>query len=257
MLSLRNFTRMFALALGSIGVLQLIFQQVLVGRPSSFLHDGAVQSALAYSSAAGLIIAAIQLWRERTTKWLFITMILFVFLFSGLSNLYVVASSFDYGVALTCLGKAITLGSALWLFYRLASSADTDTAFVLARMCTGVFLVIGGVQHFLFIDFVKFLVPRWIPFDQFWAYAAGVALIASGLSLILHVKVKWIAYGAGWMVFIWFLILHIPRGIAEPSANELTAIGESLAVSAVLFALSSLDNVKARQTLKHNSHSAQ
>jgi uncharacterized membrane protein len=241
MLSLRNFTRVFALALGGIGLLQLIFQQVLVGRPAALIQDGSVLSAIAYPTAVALIISAIQLWRERTTSWLFIGMTLFVFGFSGLCNLYVVISNMDYGGVLTSFGKSITLGSALWLFYRVASSSDTGTAVTVSRICTGVFLTIGGVQHFLFADFVKFLVPRWIPFDAFWTYAAGVALIISGLSLILHVKVKWVAYAAGWMVFLWFLILHIPRGIAEPNANELTAVCESLAVSAILFTLSKLD----------------
>jgi uncharacterized membrane protein len=244
MLSLRNFTRQFAVAMAGIGLLQLIFQQVLVGRPAALIHDGTILSAIAYPIAVALIISAIQLWRERTTPWLFIGLTLFVFGFPGLSNLYVVISSGDYGLALTSLGKSITLGSALWLFFRVASSSDTERAFTLSRLCTGVFLAIGGVQHFLFADFVKFLVPRWIPFDLFWTYAAGVALIISGLSLIFRVQVKWIAYGAGWMVFLWFLVLHIPRGIAERNANELTAVCESLAVSAILLTLSKLERTK-------------
>jgi len=228
--------------MGGLGVLQLVFQQVLIGRPAPMMAVGPVTSAIAYLSAVALIVSAVQLWRERPTPWLLVGLSVSVFAYSGVSNLYVIATNFDYGFALTSFGKAMTLGAALLFFYRIVSSTGTDGAFTLVRLCTGLFLIIGGVQHFLFSDFVKLLIPGWLPFAAFWTYAAGVALIVAGLSLVIHIKVKWIAYGAGWMIFTWVLVLHIPRALAEPNANELSAVCEALSVSMILFALSKLDN---------------
>jgi uncharacterized membrane protein len=162
----------------------------------------------------------------------------FIFVFSGLSNLYFIVTQGDYGAVLTSFGKAITLGSALLLFSNLTATGSPSWSYNLSRICLGWFLTTSGIQHFLFADFVRFLVPRWIPFDLFWAYAAGVALIVSGLCLIGNFKVSTIARAAGWMVFLWFVVLHIPRAIVEPSANELTAVCEALSVSMILLTLS-------------------
>lgn len=238
MFTLSTFTRLFALALAGIGVLQLIFQQVLIGRPAPIITNPLIITIIAALSSVALIACAVQLWREYPTHRLFLITSAFVFTFAGLSNLFVVLSQADFGAVLTSFGKAITIGSALLLFSNLTATGSPFWSFNLSRICLGLFLAIGGVQHFLFADFVKFLVPRWIPFDLFWTYAAGVALIASGMGLVGNIKLRVIAQAAGWMVFVWWVVLHIPRAIAEPSANELTAVCEALAVSMILFTLS-------------------
>jgi hypothetical protein len=40
------------------------------------------------------------------------------------------------------------------------------------------------------------------------------------------------------MVLIWFLILHLPRGIEMNSVNEWTSVVESFAVSGLAFVVS-------------------
>ncbi len=47
------------------------------------------------------------------------------------------------------------------------------------------FLVVCGIQHFVYSDFVTTLVPAWIPAQRFWTYFAGVALLAGGLGLLV------------------------------------------------------------------------
>lgn len=250
MLPLKAYTRGFALAIFGIGLLQLIFQSVLIGRPTDLLENHLFTAAVAYPVSIALFAVSVQLFLEKVTRWLFAAVTIVVFAYSGLSNLFVVAYHVDYGMPLTSFGKAITLASGIWLLYALtARSLETGSAFRLSRICTGLFLAISGVQHFLFSQFVRFLVPRWIPFDTFWTYAAGVALIVCGLSLMFRFRIYLTAFLGGWMVFIWFLILHIPRGVAEPTANELTAVCESLAVSMILFALAKTDRAETNPSL--------
>ena len=101
-------------------------------------------------------------------------------------------------------------------------------------------LVVFGIEHFLFAEGVKTLVPGWIPGDLFWTYFAAVALIGAGLAIIFRVKVKLVATLLGIMVFIWFLILHIPRAVVAPATdqgNELSSVFESLGVSGVAFVI--------------------
>jgi len=87
---------------------------------------------------------------------------------------------------------------------------------------------------------VKSLVPSWIPGDLFWTYFAAVALIGAGVAIIFRIKVKLVATLLGIMVFIWFLILHIPRAaVAQASdmGNELSSVFESLGVSGIAFVI--------------------
>ncbi|MEJ0031581.1 MAG: DoxX family membrane protein [Bacteroidota bacterium] len=150
---------------------------------------------------------------------------------AGGRNLVAVLPTLDYGYMLTNLGKSITIGSALLLI----GYDKKKWAYTFACVCIGIFFLIGGIQHFIFIDFVKTLVPRWIPGDVFWSYVAGVGLAAAGVALITGIQRKLAALIAAYMVFIWFLILHIPLGFGETASfNEWIAVFESLFVSATL-----------------------
>jgi uncharacterized membrane protein len=110
-----------------------------------------------------------------------------------------------------------------------------------ARVCLGAFLISSGVQHFLFVPFVATLVPVWIPGPRFWTYFAGVALIAGGAGLILPWTARLAGSLSGLMIFLWFVMLHIPRALAAADAasrrNEWTAVFEALAMSGIAFVL--------------------
>ena len=103
-----------------------------------------------------------------------------------------------------------------------------------------IMLVIFGIEHFLYAGGVQNLVPGWIPGHLFWTYFAAVALIGAGLAIIFRFKVKLIGTLTGIMIFIWFLILHIPRAAVAPvtdNGNELTSVFESLGCSGIAFVI--------------------
>ncbi len=97
-----------------------------------------------------------------------------------------------------------------------------------------------GVDHFLYTTYVATLVPSWIPDHVFWTYFAGAALVASGIGIIVNVYSRLAATLLGVMLFIWVIILHIPRALADPSGqigNEWTSVFEALAFSGIAFIL--------------------
>jgi len=99
-------------------------------------------------------------------------------------------------------------------------------------------MVIFGIDHFLYPEFVATLVPDWIPGHLFWTYFAGVALIGSGLAIIVKFKLKLSAILLSLMIFIWFIILHIPRGIADPNGlqgNEVSSVFEAFGFSGIAY----------------------
>jgi uncharacterized membrane protein len=103
-----------------------------------------------------------------------------------------------------------------------------------------IMLVIFGIEHFLYAEGVQHLVPDWIPGHLFWTYFAAVALIGAGLAIIFRFKVKLVGILTGTMIFIWFLILHIPRAAVAPvtdKGNELSSVFESLGCSGIAFVI--------------------
>ena len=103
------------------------------------------------------------------------------------------------------------------------------------------FLILCGFLHFVYVDFVAGLVPSWIPSHIFWAYFAGVALIAGGVGMIIGQTSRSAATLTGLMISLWVVLLHIPRAAADlRDSNEMTAVFEALAISGAAFLVAAL-----------------
>ena len=104
----------------------------------------------------------------------------------------------------------------------------------------GITMLIFGVEHFFYPAFVATLVPTWIPGAMFWTYFAGIALIAGGAAIIINIQASLAANLLGIAIFIWFIVLHIPRAIADPSSgdgNELASVFEAFGFSGICFVM--------------------
>ncbi|HEU0186221.1 MAG TPA: hypothetical protein VFS27_12950 [Blastocatellia bacterium] len=98
------------------------------------------------------------------------------------------------------------------------------------------FLILCGIEHFIYAEFVTSLVPSWVPGGAFWTYFTGVALIAGGLGIIVPPTSRLAGALSGLMIFMWVFLVHIPRALADLSdSNETTAVFEALAFSGVAF----------------------
>lgn len=104
-------------------------------------------------------------------------------------------------------------------------------------------MFIFGIEHFIYVGFVPSLIPKAIPFHVFWTYFTGAALIAAGLGIILNIKLTLAAKLLGIMIFMWFILLHIPRAMADPhsfNGNEIVSAFEALAFSCGAFTLAAV-----------------
>lgn len=100
-----------------------------------------------------------------------------------------------------------------------------------------------GIDHFFYTDFVADLVPAWVPDHTIWTYFAGVALITSGVAIILEIRTERVALLLSLMLFLWVILLHIPRSIAQPfidNGNEITSAFEALAFSGIALGIACL-----------------
>jgi uncharacterized membrane protein len=97
-----------------------------------------------------------------------------------------------------------------------------------------VFLVICGWAHFQYAGFVDTLVPAWIPpAPRFWTYFTAVALLAGGIGLLFPGSRRLAGQLTGLMIFLWVLLLHIPRTLELKSAFELAGTFEAIGLAGV------------------------
>ncbi|RFZ95452.1 hypothetical protein D0C36_07995 [Mucilaginibacter conchicola] len=108
-------------------------------------------------------------------------------------------------------------------------------------------MMVFGVMHFMYADFVKNLIPLVFGKTVLWVYLTGVALFAAGLAIAINVKRRLAARLLGIMVLIWAVFLHLPRAFADPRSgygNEIVSVFEAFAFSAGAFTLAVVSKVK-------------
>ena len=77
-----------------------------------------------------------------------------------------------------------------------------------------------AVGHFNNLEGIGNIVPKYIPFPQFWTFLGGVALMGSAISIFSKFKVRTILLLLALNLFIWFLLLHLYYTIRFPHWNE-------------------------------------
>jgi uncharacterized membrane protein len=188
------------------------------------------RSLWAYVIGALLVAAGAALVLNRRTvevSTLLASGLMLSFLLLGIP---LVAADTPLGGSWTVAGKILALcGGAL-----LLSAGDDRRRLWIGTSFFAAFLVVCGIQHFIWTDFVDTLVPSWIPPGaRFWTYFAGIALIAGGLGLLLPKTTRLAGLLTGLMIFSWVFLVHIPRAIRMQNTNELTAVFEALAMTGI------------------------
>ncbi|QHT68812.1 DoxX family membrane protein [Rhodocytophaga rosea] len=106
----------------------------------------------------------------------------------------------------------------------------------LGRIFFCITMISFGIMHFMYTQFVSTLMPARFPDPVFWTYFGAVALIGSGVAIILSIRQGAIALLLSIMLFLWVILLHMPRAIAEPLAargNEVSSAFDALAFSGI------------------------
>jgi uncharacterized membrane protein YphA (DoxX/SURF4 family) len=97
-------------------------------------------------------------------------------------------------------------------------------------------LIAFGIDHFIYLDFVRGLVPKWMPFPVFWTHFTGVALFGAGLSILINFEIKIICQLLAIMLFIWLWTVHFRLALRYPQWNNgenITACFQCLAFTGI------------------------
>ncbi|MCI0708187.1 MAG: DoxX family membrane protein [Ignavibacteriae bacterium] len=239
----------FGVALLCLGVEHFIFQDFITGRAPAWPESMPGKLVWAYLTGIAFIAAGAAIFTSKKVRVAAMSTGALIFLWALLRHLPVIATDSFLSGAWTKAGKALVFWSAAWAVAATAPKMESarrgfvlkfinlEYEFViLNRICLGIFFLMAGIQHFMYIEFVTSLIPTWFPGDPvFWTRLAGIALLAGGVGLIIPQTARWASLLSGLMVFSWFWIVHIPRTFT--SVSDGIAVFEALAVTGIAFVL--------------------
>ncbi len=238
----------YAFGITGLGILHFLyrgFRPVILPIPPDATQH---LSALVYLTGAFLVVTGLAIlfnkWAKNFSLLLAAVLLLF-FVFGHLPNRLmnmpdVLGAWTDALKLLALAGGAFIVAQTCEVELNTKFFESLSKLSFLGKYFFGVMLVLFGIDHFLYLDFVKTLVPLWIPGNTFWTYLAGIALIASGLAIIINFKIKIAAVLLGTMLFLWLILLHIPRAVTMDTSNdpnEIVSVFECLAFSGMAFML--------------------
>lgn len=239
----------FGVAMAATGFLQFFFKEFfqILFPPFSFKIPGIMY--LAYLTGAFLLVAGTAVaFNKRTRFFSFALGVVFLFFFLFCQIPYELIFSpykaYHLGLWINPLKEMAYAGGA---FFIAGQSKDAsgisilrkekyDSILSYGRILFSFTMISFGISHFYYTDTVQNMVPAWIPAHLFWTYAAAIFLIASGIAIILMVKINLAGNLLGLMIFIWFIILHSPDAINNPvvnNGNEVFSAFSALAFSGI------------------------
>lgn len=232
----------YLIALTAFGIQHIMYGDFIAGRAPAWPIDVSGKLVFAYVTGVVLIVPGLFSSLNKGARLALVISGLMILTWAALRNLYTIAVHPEYGALLTNVFKSVSIGFGAFIAAetfvhnpggRLEHVIKVGSQ--IGMYMIAAFLIVGGVQHFLFAGFVRYLVPTWIPADIFWTYFAGIALIASGLGIAMNIKRSLASFLAGGMVFVWVIVLHLPRALNINNQNEWIAVFEALAFSGLLF----------------------
>ncbi len=135
-----------------------------------------------------------------------------------------VIAHFDKGAAWTPALEIVALFGALLVVAAVTQAErrlparwndSLDSLAPAGRVLFAITLPGFGILHFIYYVYVASVIPSWIPYPVFWAFATGVAHAAAGVALLTGVLNRVAVTLLGIMFASWVLILHIPRVAAD------------------------------------------
>jgi len=100
-----------------------------------------------------------------------------------------------------------------------AQARGLEKIVALGNLCFALPLAVFGALHLFGPQFVKDLVPKYMPGRMFWVYFVGAALIAASLSIATKIGVRWSGLLVGIMMFMFVGMLYLPFALTHLHAR--------------------------------------
>jgi uncharacterized membrane protein len=121
---------------------------------------------------------------------------------------------------------------------RVSPAKTNPPLITLARYFMVIAALFFGIEHFLHPDFapgvpLQKTTPIWIPLHLFWAYLAGIVLLATGASLLINKKSRLAATYLGLTILLIVVVIYLPILVSIPAdiGNGLNYFADTLLFS--------------------------
>jgi uncharacterized membrane protein YphA (DoxX/SURF4 family) len=136
------------------------------------------------------------------------------------------------------VAETLSLSAGGLALFVMSAQPPNDRLRLAARLIYGLCPLVFGLSHFAYADFTAKMVPGWIPYPLFWAYATGVGHLAAGLAILFGVVPRLAATLLTAMMASFVVLLHIPRVMAAPDSHlEWTMTAVALSLTGAAWAL--------------------
>jgi uncharacterized membrane protein YphA (DoxX/SURF4 family) len=204
---------------------------ILLGAVGIYFHDFAMQwqpvpagigmrTQLAYLAGALLAIGGALILMPRLERAGALLLAVFIGLWMLALNLpAAIASASHIGAWNSPAEIGFMASGALALVGSGITGNARPIVLLVARILAGASAMVFGFAHFNYIDFTASMVPGWIPYKTFWAWATGAGHLAAGLALVSGVRARLAAGCEAAMMGSFVVLLHLPRVIAAPDQH--------------------------------------
>ncbi len=238
----------FVTGIIALAILCFVSKDFIVGRPPAWPIGSKINPALAYVSGVVLIVAAIAIILKRYGRFAAFLISALIFFISVLRHLPNFMNDWANAYkAIALVGGSFIIAASFPLQDLTKNSGFRENErskkvlITTGSLFLAVFFIACGYAHFKFVDFIESFIPSYIPFHVFWAYFCGICLFAGGVGLLIPQTRKLAAFLSGLMVLGWFLLLHIPRFIANTNdASDRMGLCESFTFAGIFFVLAGI-----------------
>jgi uncharacterized membrane protein len=239
---------MFAAGIFLLGLLCIVYNDFIAGRPPAWPAAFNPNPLLAYFSGPLVMLAALGILLRVRPRTAALAIALLLLCFSVFRHLpHFTADWVNAYKSIALLGGALLVAGSYNYFpvagepYHPLHQGSARFFIIAGSTALAVFFIACGYAHFRYADFVTGIIPSYIPYRVFWTYFSGTCLLLGGLGLLLRRTRKTAAFWSGIMITGWFFLLHIPRLAADPqNASDRMGVAESLAIAGICFCLSGL-----------------
>jgi uncharacterized membrane protein YphA (DoxX/SURF4 family) len=201
----------YSIAVIGLGLIQLVPGKLM----DRFFPGITTSSFLAYATGIVFTTAGIGLlfhrWRKYAailTALVFLALLLYPHLPHLINDLYDPEKwTVFFQLVACCAGALLAAGR--------TSGSRMSWMSATGRYAFAISLLVFGIQHFMYAEFIQTLIPAWIPSSLLWSWLIRIAFIATAISLILGILVRLSGFLAAGMFLLWVLLFHIPRLSAD------------------------------------------
>ena len=205
----------------------------------------------AYFVGVAFVVASAGIVFQKTTRPAATLLGAIFFLFVVMLHIPRIAAHPGDGNEWTSGFVALAMCGGAWI---LASASPLDEREIgdpflkLGRYLFASAILAFGIQHFVGGRLTIRIGPPWILGQPLWAYLMGIVLIAASAAILTGKKARSAATLLGLIVFLYFLLLYVPRIAAHPrDPGPWTSGFEVLAMCGGALALASSRSKKERE----------